>query len=130
MRAREDTKARVKKRRAIPNPNEKSISIHNIPSKGGTFKDLGKGLKPEEPIVVKEEEDIYGVSDKEIDEEEGDEVPAEIQTRSGRNIRKPSRYKDSVASEDRDHIDSLRIRRNEFIMHRDSYRLLVRRAYE
>lgn len=90
IKAREDAQASTKKRRAVPNPNKKFISIHDILSKGGSIEDLEEGLKPEENSVVKEQEDIYGVSNEEIEED----IPAEIQTRSGRNIRKPTRYVD------------------------------------
>jgi hypothetical protein len=90
MKAREDARAGTKKRRAVPNPNKKFMSIHDILSKGGSVEDLEEERKAEEPIVVEAEEDIYGVSDEEIDED----IPSEIQTRSGRAVKRPTRYGD------------------------------------
>lgn len=89
MKSREEAKAGTKKRRVVPNPNKKFMSIHDILSNGGSVEDLEEGKKLEE-AVVEIEEDIYGVSDGEQDED----IPAEAQTRSGRNIRKPARYVD------------------------------------
>lgn len=90
MKAREDAQAGTKKRRAVPNPNKRFMTIHDILSKGGSIEDLEKKPVPQKNSVVAEEEDIYGVSDEEIDEN----IPAEIQTRSDRSIRKPTRYED------------------------------------
>lgn len=88
MKAREEASVSTKRRKAVPNPNQKFMSIHDILSKGGSIEDLEEDPKPLKNSVVEEEEDIYGVSD----EEAVDDIPAEIQTRSGRQIRKPTRY--------------------------------------
>jgi hypothetical protein len=66
------------------------MSIHEILSKGGSIEDLEEDLQPQQHSVVEEQEDIYGVSDAEVE----DQVPAEIETRSGRNIKKQARYED------------------------------------
>lgn len=49
----------------MPNPNKKFISIYNILNKGGFIKDLEKDLKLLKNSIIKEEEDIYKVSNKE-----------------------------------------------------------------
>lgn len=53
----------------MPNPNKKFISIYNILSKGGSIKDLEEDLKPKENFIIKEEEDIYRVSNKEVNKD-------------------------------------------------------------
>jgi len=97
--ARKAAQIGTKKRRAIPNPNQKFISIHDILSKGGYVKDLNKDPQIKEEVekepIVAAKEDIYGVSNKEqsIDNAEiPAEIPAEIITRLGRQITKPARY--------------------------------------
>jgi hypothetical protein len=90
MKSRDDVRAGAKKRQAVPNPNKKFISIHKILGKGGNIKDLEEDPVRQENSVVEEEEDIYGVSDEDIVED----IPAEVITRSGNNIRKPAKYAD------------------------------------
>lgn len=97
LRAREEAQVGTKKRKAIPNPNKKFMSIHDILSKGGCVEDMEEGITPidqqEEPadtIVVEEEEDIYGVSDAEQEADIEEDVPVEVRTRSGRAVRKPN----------------------------------------
>jgi hypothetical protein len=100
IRARKDTRVSTKKKQAMPNPNKKFISIHNILSKGGCVKDLKEGIKPQEEskpaetIIIKEQEDIYRVSNNKENEEVKEGIPAEVQTRSGRKISRPTRYSD------------------------------------
>lgn len=86
MKARENTQAGTKKRRAVPSPNKKFMSIHDILSKGGSVEDLQEGVKPADMVEVEDHE--------EIDEEVEDNIPDEIQTRSGRTVQKPARYED------------------------------------
>lgn len=51
------------------NPNKKFISIYNILGKGGFVKDLKKGVKLEENSIIIKEEDIYSISNKEVNKD-------------------------------------------------------------
>jgi hypothetical protein len=99
--AREAAQIGTKKRRAIPNPNRKFMSIHDILSKGGCIKDLKDDHQVEEEAeeeVVVDDKEFKGFSNKEQNAEDKGEIPAEILaetvTRSGRQINRPARYAD------------------------------------
>lgn len=97
FRAQEAAQTSTKKRRTIPNPNQKFMSIHEILSKGESVEDLKENLQVEEEAekeLVAEEEDIYGVSDEEQNAQDEAEIPGEVITRSGRAVNKPARYMD------------------------------------
>lgn len=89
---------KTKKRKAVPNPSKKFMQIGDIIAQGYTVENLEDGSVPEpprkkarrQPVVVEEDED----EDAEEEPESGsdEEAPVEIQSRSGRAIRRPSRY--------------------------------------
>lgn len=89
--AREAAQVGTKKRHAIPNPNRRFMTIHDILSKGGSIEDLENDPQINEEENL-EEEEWEGFSD-ENEPEESIEVapPEEIVTRSGRQINRPSK---------------------------------------
>lgn len=83
----------TKKRRAVPNPNKKFMTIEEIMAKKPEAgNNLNQAVQPaervEDEIAVAQEEE----PESEIEDE--DEPPAEIRTRSGRASNRPSRYSD------------------------------------
>jgi hypothetical protein len=82
-----------KKRRVVPNPNKKFMSIEDIlAQKPEAGNNLNEEVQPAErveaEIAVAQDEEPEGNSDDE------DEPPAEVRTRSGRTLNRPQRYAD------------------------------------
>lgn len=105
MRIKDLTK--TKKRKAIPNPTARFMSIKHITDKGFTIEDLEEA-GDEAPRRKRARKAALELEDEDEGEDEGEdeadseapedasdhEIPAEIQTRSGRATRVPNRFRD------------------------------------
>lgn len=80
----------TKKRKAVPNPNQKFMSIEDILGKDEQAEDAqNEEIEAEEEVEAEEEAED---EDDEVDDDEEVELPAEVRTRSGRQTKVPARY--------------------------------------
>jgi hypothetical protein len=81
--------SRGKKRRAIPNPNRKFITLAEALVAGDTISRSNEAI--EEAEAVEEVIEVGGVEEDEGSDSEAEELPV-VRTRAGRAVKRPRGY--------------------------------------